>query len=63
MLIVTHVPSKESTIKCSSMKSNVFPFILNSSFGELMVFSLLTTQIMAKYMNNNPGTAAVAPCR
>ena len=49
---VTHVSSKENAIKCSSMKSSVFPFTLNFSQAESMTISLLFTPIVAQCMNN-----------
>ena len=49
---VAHVSSKENTIKCSSIKSGVFPFALNSSQEESVTISLLSTPIVAQCTNN-----------
>ena len=57
----TQVTSEKSIIKCSSMKSGVFLFPVNSTQRELMVFSPLYTQMVAQCTNNHPRITAVIP--
>ena len=51
---VVHVPLMENTTKCSSVKSGVFPFTLDTSLEEFVVISLFYTLIVAQCIEQQP---------
>ena len=59
---VDTVSPKWRLIKCSSMKSGVFPFTLDSPDWGVEGISCIPTQSVAQCMNCYPWTTAVTPC-